>query len=94
MTQGEIRAVVAAVLVEQQAHVKQAVDEALTSFMARIGVDDDDHKELRADFEHLRKWRKAVEQGQSLTFKAVVATLASGFIALVWMGVKTFLGKT
>jgi hypothetical protein len=34
-------------------------------------LEDDDPKEIRADFLHLRKWRKSVEQAQSLTFNAM-----------------------
>jgi hypothetical protein len=32
------------------------------------------------DFLHLRRWRKSVEQAQSLTFKAVVGTIVSGLL--------------
>src|SRR6266851_3664263 len=49
--------------------------------------------ELRADFQHLRRWRKSVEQAQSYTFKAVITIIASGFVGAVWLGVKATLGK-
>jgi hypothetical protein len=55
-----------------------------------LGIQEDAHKELRADFQHLHRWRKSVEQAQSLTFKAVIGTLATDFVALVWMGAKSF----
>jgi hypothetical protein len=48
---------------------------------------------VRADFIHLRKWRKSVEQAQSYTFKAVITVIATGFVGAVWMGVKSCLGK-
>ncbi|HEV2154765.1 hypothetical protein [Bradyrhizobium sp.] len=49
--------------------------------------------ELRADFQHLRRWRKSVEQAQSYTFKAVITVLATGLMGAVWLGVKVVLGK-
>jgi len=49
--------------------------------------------ELRADFQHLRRWRKSVEQAQSYTFKAVITIIVTGFIGAVWLGFKVMLGK-
>jgi hypothetical protein len=49
--------------------------------------------ELRADFQHLRRWRRSVEQAQSYTFKAVITVIASGFVGAVWLGVRATLGK-
>lgn len=97
----DIRSIVAAVLAEQQEQSRElyrdqskaAAEQAAATVLRAFGLDDDDHRELRADFQHLRRWRKSVEQAQSLTFKAVVATIASGLIAAVWVGVKTAVGK-
>jgi hypothetical protein len=49
--------------------------------------------QMRADFQHLRRWRKSVEQAQSYTFKAVITVIVTGFIGAVWLGVKVMLGK-
>ncbi len=49
--------------------------------------------ELRADFQHLRRWRKSVEQAQSYTFKAVITVIVTGFVGAVWLGVKAALGR-
>jgi hypothetical protein len=48
---------------------------------------------MRADFQHLRRWRKSVEQAQSYTFKAVITIIAAGFVGAVWLGIKVMLGK-
>jgi ABC-type transporter Mla maintaining outer membrane lipid asymmetry permease subunit MlaE len=53
--------------------------------------DGDPH--LRADFQHLRRWRKSVEQAQSYTFKAVITIIVTGFVGAVWLGIKIMLGK-
>jgi hypothetical protein len=39
-------------------------------------MEEEDRRELRADFQHLRRWRKSVEQAQSYTFKAVITVIA------------------
>ncbi|TYL89712.1 hypothetical protein FXB40_34370 [Bradyrhizobium rifense] len=41
--------------------------------------------EVRADFQHLRRWRKSVEQAQSYTFKAVITVIATGLMGAVWL---------
>jgi hypothetical protein len=53
--------------------------------------DGDPH--LRADFQHLRRWRKSVEQAQSYTFKAVITIIVTGLVGAVWLGIKVMLGK-
>ena len=49
--------------------------------------------ELRAHFQHLRRWRKSVEQAQGFTFKAVISIIVAGLLGAVWLGVKATLGK-
>jgi hypothetical protein len=49
--------------------------------------------EMRADFQHLRRWRRSVEQAQSYTFKAVITVIVTGFVGAVWLGIKVMLGK-
>jgi PBSX family phage terminase large subunit len=49
--------------------------------------------EMRADFQHLRRWRKSVEQAQSYTFKAVITIIVTGVVGAVWLGLKVMLGK-
>lgn len=93
----EIRAIVAETLAEQHRIQQESVDaivlKAVASVLASFGIDDDDRKELRADFQHLRRWRKSVEQAQSYTFKAVITVLATGLMGAIWLGVKVVLGK-
>ena len=93
----DIRAIVLETLAERErlhrddvdAIVLRAVATTLTSF----GIDEEDRRELRADFQHLRRWRKSVEQAQSYTFKAVITIIVTGFVGAVWLGVKIVLGK-
>lgn len=97
MTPDEIKSIVHGVLAEQRSANDNTLDEAMVKTVAAIltsfGIDEEDRKEIRADFIHLRKWRKSVEQAQSYTFKAVITVIATGFVGAVWMGFKTLLGK-
>src|ERR1700753_467448 len=93
----EVRTIVVETRAEQQrlqqddidAVVLRAIGVALTSF----GIDEEDRRELRADLQHLRRWRRSVEQAQSYTFKAVITIIVTGFVGAVWLGVKAMLGK-
>ncbi len=93
----EIRAIVAETLAEQQRLQQDSIDaimlKAVASVLASFGIEDDDRKELRADFQHLRRWRKSVEQAQSYTFKAVITVIATGLMGAIWLGVKVVLSK-
>jgi hypothetical protein len=97
MTPDEIKGVVQEVLAEQKLLHPNDIDEVVLKTIATIltsfGIEEEDRKEIRADFVHLRKWRKSVEQAQSYTFKAVITVIATGFVGAVWMGFKSMLGK-
>jgi uncharacterized FAD-dependent dehydrogenase len=97
MRREDIKAVVAETLAEQRrphhgdidAVVLKAIATSLTSF----GIEEEDRRELRVDFQHLRRWRKSVEQAQSYTFKAAITIIVTGLVGAVWLGVKVVLGK-
>ncbi|EJN13411.1 hypothetical protein PMI42_03267 [Bradyrhizobium sp. YR681] len=93
----EIKAIVAETLAEQYRLQQDSIDaivlKAVASVLASFGIEDDDRKEVRADFQHLRRWRKSVEQAQSYTFKAVITVIVTGLVGAVWLGVKVMLGK-
>lgn len=61
--------------------------------LAAFGIEGDDRRELKADLQHLRRWRKSVEQAQSYTFKAVITIIVTGFVGAIWLGIKAMLGK-
>ena len=97
MRREDIRAVVAETLAEQQrlhhSDIDALVLKAMATILTSFGIEEDDRRELRADFQHLRRWRKSVEQAQSYTFKAAITIIVTGFIGAVWLGVKVVLGK-
>lgn len=97
MQEHEIRRVVVEVLAEQERlHAHGADDDVLktiATILTSFGIDEQDRIELRADFQHLRRWRKSVEQAQSYTFRAAITVIVTGLLGAVWLGVKIMLGK-
>jgi hypothetical protein len=93
----EVKAIVAETLAEQKRLHNDDIDSVVLKTIATIltsfGIEEEDRKELQADFRHLRKWRKSVESATGITFKVAVTTLATGFLAAVWLGAKALLGK-
>jgi hypothetical protein len=92
-----IRSVVAEKLAEQRRLHHEDIDAVVLKAMATVltsfGIEDGDRRELRADLQHLRRWRKSVEQAQSYTFKAAITIIVAGFVGAVWLGFKVWLGK-
>jgi hypothetical protein len=90
----DIRAIVAETLAERQRQHREDIDaivlKAIATTLASFGIEEEDRKELRADLQHLRRWRRSVEQAQGYTFKAVITVIVPGS---VWLGVKVMLGK-
>jgi hypothetical protein len=97
MHDSDVRLIVNEVLAEQKRLHNEQVDEVVLRTIATIltsfGIEEEDRVELRADFIHLRKWRKSVEQAQGYGFKVIVTAIVGGFVGAVWMGFKTMLGK-
>ena len=93
----DIRAVVAETIAEQQRIHRDDIDaivsRTIVTILTSFGIEEVDRREIRADFEHLRRWRKSVEQAQSYTFKAVITVIVTGFVGAVWLGAKVMLGK-
>lgn len=93
----EVRVIVAEVLAEQKrlrnAEIDEVVLKTIATILTSFGIEEEDRIEMRADFVHLRKWRKSVEQAQGLTFKVVVTAIIGGIAGAFWLGFKALLGK-
>jgi hypothetical protein len=93
----DVHAIVAEVLAEQQrlhnSDIDAVVLKTIATILTSFGIEDEDRRELRADFQHLRRWRKSVEQAQSFTFKAIISVIVTGFVGAVWLGIKIAIGK-
>ena len=97
MTPEEVKDVVHQVLSEQRAKNAEELDtvalRTIATILTSFGMDEDDRKELRADFQHLRKWRKSTEQAQAFGMKAMITVIVTGLLGAIWMGIKVALGK-
>ena len=97
MHEADIRAVVAETLSEQQRLHREELDalvlRTIATILTSFGIEEEDRRELRADFQHLRRWRKSVEQAQSYTFKEVLTVIVSGLVGAVWLGIKLMIAK-
>ncbi len=97
MQEQDIKRVVGEVLAEQKrlhnndvdAVVLQTISTILTSF----GIEEEDRQELRLDFQHLRRWRKATDQVQKAGWKAVATVFITGTCGLIWLGIQAKFGK-
>lgn len=97
MTEREVTEIVSKVLAERKRLHNNEVDEVVLRTIATIltsfGIEEEDRAEIRADFIHLRRWRKSVEQAQGYGLKAIVTVIVGGVIGAFWLGFKTMLGK-
>lgn len=96
MTPAEIKDVIREVLAEQRTHepdMDAVALKTIATLLTSFGIEEDDRVELQADFRHLRRWRKSVEQTQTYAFKTIVTVLVTGFLGMVWMGFKAVMGK-
>jgi hypothetical protein len=97
MTADEIRDVVRDVLKEQklatQPDLDSVVFKTIATLLTSFGIEEADRVELKADFHHLRRWRKSVEQAQSYTFKIVITTIVTGLLGAIWLGFQALLHK-
>lgn len=97
MHEADVKTIVMETLIEHERVRRSDIDTIVVKTIATIltsfGIEEGDRNELRADFQHLRRWRKSVEQAQSYTFKAVITIIASGLVGAVWLGIKATLGK-
>jgi len=93
----DVKAIVVETLAEQQRLQREDVDaivlKAVATTLMSFGIEEGDRLELRADLQHLRHWRKSVEQAQGFTFKAVITVIVTGFIGAVWLGLKIMLAR-
>src|SRR5271156_4151263 len=93
----DIKAIVAETLAEHERLQREDIDaivfRAVSAILTSFGIEEEDRRELRADFQHLRRWRKSVEQAQSYTFKAVITVIVTGVVGAVWLGIKAMLGR-
>ena len=93
----DLRLSIAEALADQEGLHRDEIDaivrRAVAATLASLGIEEDERRELRADFQHLRRWRKSVEQAQSYTFKAVITVIVTGLVGAVLLRIKVVMSK-
>jgi hypothetical protein len=93
----DVRTIVTETLAEQKRCQSGEIDaivlKTIATVLTSFGINEDDRLELRADFGHLRRWRKSVEQAQSYTFRAIITVIVTGLLGALWLGIKASFGK-
>jgi hypothetical protein len=97
LREDDIRAIVAETLAEEHRLQREEIDsivfKAIATTLTSFGIEEVDRRELLADLQHLRRWRKSVEQAQGFTFKAAITVIVTGFVGAVWLGLKIMLAR-
>lgn len=97
MTDLEIQAIVRATLDAEHERNTQRVDDlvikTISTILTSFGIDEDDRKEVRLDFQHLRRWRKSVERVETVGWGAAITVIVSGLLGALWLGIKALIGK-
>lgn len=68
---------------------RQLVEAAVEQTMLKLGVDISNPEEiiqLQQDFQHLRKWRKTVNQIESKSILTIIGIFVTGVASAVWLG--------
>lgn len=97
MTTEEVKLVVQQVLAAEREQTKDQLDDAVVKTIATIltsfGIDEDERQEVKLDFQHLRRSRKAYELVQTTTFKAAIGVIVTSVLAALWLGVQALLHR-
>lgn len=97
MNEEEIKSIVHKVLQDQHERSNNNFDAVVLKTIATIltsfGINEDEKNEIRADFSHLRRSRKATERVTSMGIVTAVGILISGILGMLWLGFKAMVGK-
>lgn len=97
VTPVEVREVIRQVLDEERertvVHADDLVLKTISTILTSFGIDEEDRKEVRLDFQHLRRWRKSVERVETVGWGAAITILVSGLLGALWLGVKQLVAK-
>jgi hypothetical protein len=93
----DIEVIVAAKLAEHRSlHCDDAsavASKTVVTMLTSLGIEQEDRRDIRADLDWLRRWRKNIEPARSYAFKAAITVIVTGFVGAVCLGTKVTLGK-
>lgn len=97
MNEAEIKRVVQEVLIAERQHLAANQDtmvlKTISTILTSFGLEEDERKEIKADFLYIRRFRKASEQAGRVGIGTIIAVVVSGLAGALWLGFKALLGK-
>lgn len=92
LTTDDIALVVRQVLdAERQDKTEQFDDlvlKTIATILTSFGIDEADRQEIKLDFQHVRRSRKAYELVQKTTIRTAIGVLVTGALAAFWLGIQ------
>lgn len=78
---------------ETRDELERIVAESVRQTLIQLGISTLDPLEMQKDMQHLRDWRKSVENIKSKALLTTLAVFLSGLLAAFWLGFKELVGK-
>lgn len=73
--------------------IERIVAESVRQTLIQLGISTMDPLEMQKDMQHLREWRKSMENIKSKSMITILTIFLSGTIAALWLGFKSFVTK-
>ena len=97
MTQDEVALVVRQVLAAERAEHKENLDETvlrtISAILTSFGINEDEQKDVRLDFQHLRRSRKAYDLIQTTGVKAAIGLIVTSILTTLYLGIQALLHR-
>lgn len=97
LTEADIKRIVQETLREERKEYEAAEDSHVVKTVAAIlggfGIDAEERKEIKEDFRYTRRLRLASERVTGMTLTAAVTLIVGAIGSVLYLGVKTMLGK-
>lgn len=69
--------------------LEEIIETAITRALDRVGVDVENPRESRRDFEFVRDWRRSTESVKGKALLVAIGIVVSGMIGAMWLGIKS-----
>lgn len=78
---------------ETRLELERIVAESVRQTLIQLGISTLDPLEMQKDMQHLREWRKSMENVKSKAVITTLTVLLSGLLAAIWLGFKAVINK-
>lgn len=78
---------------DEMREIERIVAESVRQTLIQLGISTLDPLEMQKDMQHLREWRKSMENVKSKAVITTLTVLLSGLLAAIWLGFKAVINK-